>query len=83
VRAQFLAQQADKLAAIGRGHLPPGEKGLLRPLERLSSLSRIVLAYVGDDLAGYGCADGKRSALISARGHPKAGEQSLDFACQH
>jgi hypothetical protein len=54
VRAQFLAKQADKLAANGRGHIAPGEKSFMRPLDRLSSLGCTVLVYVGDDVAGYG-----------------------------
>src|SRR5262249_47355331 len=54
VHPQLLSEQADKLAAIGRRRIAPGEKGFLRPLDRLPSLGRTVLVYVGDDLAGYG-----------------------------
>src|SRR5262245_66104777 len=82
VGAQLLAEEVDKLPAMGRRDIAPDEKRGMRNIDGLTCFDCIGLADMLDHLAGDRRGHGKRAVRVRKVGYAKRGEQLVDLGCQ-
>src|SRR5690606_2268804 len=75
--AQFFAQKADQLAALGRRHEAPFKESLVGGVDCLGGTFGTVFGKLADLLAGDRRADSERAAGVALRLHAEVAEDFL------